>query len=201
MSDVGFYFTLGWEHIISLDALDHQLFILALTVLYTLKEWKKVLILVTAFTIGHSITLALSTLNVLVIPSDLVEFFIPCTIFITAAANIIRPRPSPKFIQLNYFFAMFFGLIHGLGFANALRFMLVQDQSLGWSLLSFNLGLEAGQIAVVVLLLSIAHLFIFYLKINHKYWIISISAIVLLVSLKMAIDRFPHKNNFNINSR
>jgi hypothetical protein len=133
----------------------------------------------------------LTTLGILIIPSDLVEFFIPCTIFITAAANIIKPGPSPKFIQLNYFFAMFFGLIHGLGFANALRFMLAQDQSLGWSLLSFNLGLEAGQIAVVILLLSIAHIFIFYLKVNRSYWIISISTAVLLVSLKMAIDRFP----------
>ncbi|MGI8636469.1 MAG: HupE/UreJ family protein [Segetibacter sp.] len=191
MSDVGFYFTIGWQHIISFDALDHQLFILALTVLYTLKEWKKVLVLVTAFTIGHSITLALSTLNIVTVPSDLVEFFIPCTIFITAAANIIKPGSNHKFIQLNYLFAMFFGLVHGLGFANALKFMLAKDQSLGWSLLFFNLGLEAGQIAVVVLLLLLAHIFLFYLKVNRRYWIISISAAVLLVSLKMAIDRFP----------
>lgn len=191
MSDFGFYFTIGWQHIISLDALDHQLFILALTVLYTLREWKQVLILVTAFTIGHSITLALSTLNILTVPSDLVEFFIPCTIFITAATNIIKPASSPKNIQINYFFAMFFGLVHGLGFANALKFMLAKDQSLGWSLLSFNLGLETGQIAVVIFLLLLAHIFIFYLKVNRKYWIITISAVILLVSLKMAIDRFP----------
>lgn len=191
MSDFGFYFKIGWQHIISLDALDHQLFILALTVLYTLKEWKKVLVLVTAFTIGHSITLALSTLNIITVPSDLVEFFIPCTILITAAANIIKPRSNQKLIQLNYLFAMFFGLVHGLGFANALKFMLAKDQSLGWSLLAFNLGLEAGQIAVVILLLLLAHLFLFSFKVNRRYWIISISTAVLLVSLKMAIDRFP----------
>jgi len=191
MTDFGFYFSIGWQHIISLDALDHQLFILALTVLYTLREWKKVLVLVTAFTIGHSITLALSTLNILTIPSQLVEFFIPCTIFITAAANIIKPASTPKGIQLNYFFAMFFGLVHGLGFANALKFMLAKDQSLGRSLLAFNLGLEAGQIAVVIFLLLLAHIFIFYVKVNRRYWIISISAMVLLVSLKMAIERFP----------
>ena len=191
MSDFGFYFKIGWQHIISLDALDHQLFILVLTVLYTLKEWKQVLILVTAFTIGHSITLALSTLNILTVPSDLIEFFIPCTIFITAAANIIKPASTQKGIQLNYFFAMFFGLVHGLGFANALKFMLAKDQSLGWSLLSFNLGLEAGQIAVVIFLLLLAHIFIFYLNVKRRYWIVSISGLVLLVSLKMAIDRFP----------
>ncbi|GEO08057.1 HupE/UreJ family protein [Segetibacter aerophilus] len=191
MSNFGFYFTIGWEHVISLDALDHQLFILALTVVYTLQEWKRVLILVTAFTIGHSITLALSTLNILTIPSDIVEFLIPCTIFITAAANIIKPTTTLKSLQVNYIFAMFFGLIHGLGFANALKFMLAKDQSLGWSLLSFNLGLEAGQIIVVVALLLLAYVFIFNLKVNRKYWILSISAAILLVSLKMAVDRFP----------
>jgi hypothetical protein len=191
MSDFRFYFTIGWQHIISFDALDHQLFILALTVLYTLKEWKQVLILVTAFTIGHSVTLALSALNILTVPSHLVEFFIPCTILITAIANIIRPAAGEKKVQLNYYFAMFFGLVHGLGFANALKYMLAKDQSLGWSLLSFNIGLEAGQIAVVILLLFLTHLFIFYLKVNRKYWIISISAMVMIISMKMIIDRFP----------
>ena len=191
MSDFGFYFSIGWQHIISLDALDHQLFILVLTVLYALKEWKRVLVLVTAFTVGHSVTLALSTLNILTVPSYLVEFFIPCTIFITATANIIKPASAQKAIQLNYLFAVFFGLVHGLGFANALKFMLAKDQSLGWSLLSFNLGLEAGQIAVVIFLLLLAHIFIFYLQVNRRYWIVTISAIVLLVSIKMAIDRFP----------
>lgn len=190
MSDAGFYFTLGWQHIISLDALDHQLFILALTVIYTLKDWKRVLILVTAFTLGHSVTLALSTLNILTVPADLVEFLIPCTIFITATANIIKPSTNDKGIQLNYFFAMFFGLIHGLGFANALRFMLAKDQSLGWSLLSFNVGLEAGQIAVVIFLLLLAHIFIFYLNVNRRYWVLFISAGVLVVSLRMMADRF-----------
>ena len=191
MNDALFYFVLGWQHIISFDALDHQLFILALIVLYTLREWKQVLILVTAFTVGHSITLTLSTLHILTIPSRLVEFLIPCTIVITAAANIIKPAHGHRKVGLNYFLAVFFGLIHGLGFANALQFMLARDQSLGWSLLSFNLGLEAGQITVVIFLLLLAHIFLYYLKFNRKYWIISISALVLFVSIKMAIDRFP----------
>jgi hypothetical protein len=191
MSDVWFYFTMGWQHIISLDALDHQLFILALTVLFTLKEWKRVLILVTAFTIGHSITLALSTLNILTVPSRFVEFLIPCTIVTTAVINIIKPAVANKKVQLNYILAMFFGLIHGLGFANALKFMLAEDQSLGWSLLSFNLGLEAGQIILVIILILLAHIFLTYLKTNRRYWIISISALVLVVSIKMAVERFP----------
>lgn len=193
MNEVVFYFTLGWQHIISFDALDHQLFIFALIVLYTLQEWKYVFILITAFTIGHSITLALSTLHIVTVPSNLVEFLIPCTIFITAAANIIEPAKGLKKVQLNYLTAIFFGLIHGLGFANVLRFMLARDQSLGWSLLSFNLGLEAGQVAVVIFLLLLAHLFIFYLKVKRRYWIVIVSSVVLLLSIKMIIERFPHK--------
>lgn len=191
MGDFGFYFSLGWEHIISLDALDHQLFIIALTVLYSLKDWKRVLILVTAFTIGHSITLALSTLNIISIPSDIVEFLIPVTIALTAIVNIIKPAANPKHAGFNYLLASVFGLIHGLGFANTLKYMLASDQSLGWSLLSFNLGLEAGQIIVVVIMLLLTHLFSTYIKLNQRYWIYSISAIVLVVSIQIISQRLP----------
>ena len=89
MQDFIFYLKLGWEHIISLDALDHQLFVLVLVAAYSYSEWRKILILVTAFTIGHSVTLALSTLDIIRIPSDWVEFLIPLTILITAFDNIL----------------------------------------------------------------------------------------------------------------
>ena len=194
MSDGWFYLKNGWEHIISLDALDHQFFILALTILFTLKEWKKVLILVTAFTIGHSITLALSTLNILTLPDKLIEFLIPCTIVITALANILKRDREHKAIPINYFFALFFGLVHGLGFANILKFMLAKDQSLGWSLLLFNLGLEVGQIVVVTIILVLIYLLLNYLKFNRRYLIIIASAIVLAIALKMAVERIPFTN-------
>ncbi|HEX8333368.1 MAG TPA: HupE/UreJ family protein [Segetibacter sp.] len=191
MDDFSFYFQEGWNHIISRNALDHQLFVLALTILFTLREWKQVLILVTAFTIGHSITLALSILNVLVLPDWLVEFLIPVTIVITAAANILKRSYEHKDLKINYFFALFFGLVHGLGFANTLKFMLASDQSLGWSLLSFNLGLEAGQIVVVLIILILIHFLLQYAKLNRKYLIIIVSAIVLIIALKITIERFP----------
>jgi hypothetical protein len=194
MSDRWFYFKMGWEHIISLDAFDHQLFVIALTILFTFREWKQVLILVTAFTIGHSITLALSTLNILVLPDNIVEFLIPLTIVITAAANIFRRSYERTSLKLNYVFALFFGLVHGLGFANVLKFMLASDQSLGWSLLFFNLGLEVGQIVVVALILAIIHLLLHYLKVNRKYLIIIVSAMVVVIALKISIDRFPSLN-------
>lgn len=191
MNDFGFYLQLGWEHIISIDALDHQLFIISLAVLYTIGDWKKVLILVTAFTIGHSLTLALSTLNIISVPSNVVEFIIPCTIVITAVTNILKPTINTHNLTFSYCLALFFGLIHGLGFANTLKFIIAEDQSFGWSLVAFNIGLELGQVLVVLLFLLLASLLILKLKVNRRYWVLVISGVVLLISLKMVIDRFP----------
>ena len=160
MSDFKFYFGLGWEHIMSWDALDHLLFIAALAAIYLLKDWKQVLILVTAFTIGHSLTLALSVMDVFRFPAAWVEFLIPCTIVITAISNLFQKQFTAKSIRINYFLALFFGLIHGLGFANTIRFMLARDQSMGWGLFGFNVGLEAGQIVVVATLLLVTFTFL-----------------------------------------
>jgi len=185
------YFKEGWKHIISWDALDHQLFILVLAAIYTLKDWKQVLILVTAFTIGHSITLALSATETITVDSELVEFLIPCTIVITAITNFFYKNFNPKTVRLNYFLALFFGLIHGLGFANTIRFMLPKDESIVWPLLQFNLGLEAGQVVVVIIILLLAYLFIYVFRLNRRWWIWIISAVVFIVALKIAIERFP----------
>ena len=115
MSDFSFYFRIGWQHIIGRDALDHQLFILALAAIYVIKEWKQVLILVTAFTIGHSITLFLSVKEIVKINSNWVEFLIPCTIIFTAITNLFLKKFTTKTIRVNYFLALFFGLIHVWG--------------------------------------------------------------------------------------
>lgn len=192
MQDFGFYFGPGWRHIIGKDALDHQLFIIALAAIYLLKDWKQVLVLVTAFTIGHSLTLALSVYNVIRINSNLVEFLIPLTIVITALSNLFQKNFTPKSIRINYFLALFFGLIHGLGFANYIRFAIEgSEQSIGWSLFGFNVGLEAGQIVVVTGLLLLSHLIVTILKINRRGWVLFLSAGVFALSLKMVLDRFP----------
>lgn len=190
MSDFGFYFIEGWKHIISADAIDHQLFILALAVIYKLEDWKKVVILVTAFTIGHSVTLALSVFDVLRLPTALVEFLIPVTIMLTAAWNIFGTRKNKR-INNNYYLALFFGLIHGMGFANSIRMMLASDQSIGMGLLGFNLGLEAGQIVVVFILLLIARFLLNFLKIPQRIYIFVISTTTLIISTIMAINRWP----------
>ncbi len=198
MQDFTFFFRLGWEHIISLDALDHQLFILALCASYTMKEWKQVLILVTAFTIGHSLTLALSVLDIIRIPGKWVEFMIPCTIVFTAITNLFQKKFTPRSIRINYFLALFFGLVHGLGFANSIRIMLAEDQSLGWGLFGFNIGLEAGQVMVVIIILMLAKFFLDGLRVDRREWVIFVSASVFALSLMMAIQRFPARKKASL---
>ncbi|MDQ3277626.1 MAG: HupE/UreJ family protein, partial [Bacteroidota bacterium] len=129
MNDFNFYFKIGWEHIITLEALDHILFIAALAAIYLLKDWKQVLILVTAFTIGHTITLLLSARELVSVNSETVEFLIPLTIAFTAITNLFQKSFTPKAIRVNYILALFFGLIHGLAFAETLRMILATDQS------------------------------------------------------------------------
>jgi hypothetical protein len=191
MQDFLFYLQLGWEHIISKDALDHQLFILALIAIFSFRDWKKVLILVTAFTIGHSLTLVLSALDVFRFPSDWVEFLIPCTIVFTALDNIIFSKNEKKLIRLNYYLALLFGLIHGMGFANSVRMMLASEQDITLPLFGFNVGLELGQIVVVAIALFIHYIFSEVLKLSNKIWIYIISVPIFLFALKMALERIP----------
>lgn len=191
MSDLAFYFKMGWQHIISADALDHQLFILALACVYTSRDIKRVLILVTAFTIGHSLTLALSVYDVIRFSSKWVEFLIPCTIFVTALNNIFQLNSAAKSARINYYLALCFGLIHGMGFANAIRIMLAKDQTIAVGLFGFNVGLEAGQILVVAIILIVGLLFLNVIKIKRRDWVLFLSAGVFALSLKMALERIP----------
>jgi hypothetical protein len=190
MQDFIFYLKLGWEHIISLDALDHQLFILVLIAVYFYKDWRKILILITAFTIGHSVTLALSVFEVFRLPSNLVEILIPITIILTALDNILFRGDQRKLMRINYFFALFFGLIHGMGFANTARMAMASEQNIAAPLLGFNIGLELGQITVVLLVMGLLYLLSKYLKFQQKYWMIGISVIAIVLSAQMVFERF-----------
>ena len=191
MEDFNFYLGLGWEHIMSWDALDHLLFIAVLTAIYLFKDWKQLLILVTAFTIGHSLTLALSVLDIIRVNSDWVEFLIPCTIFLTAIYNLFHTKFTGRSVRINYLLALFFGLIHGLGFANIIRFSLAEGQSLFTGLLGFNIGLELGQIVVVFILLLVSHLVINIFKASRRDWVLFLSAAVFSLAFKMALERIP----------
>ncbi len=191
MHNLGFYFDLGWHHIIAWDALDHLLFVLALSAIYLIGNWKQVLVLVTAFTIGHSLTLALSVYDVVRANSKWVEFLIPCTIILTAIFNFFQKDYKPRSLRLNYFLALFFGLVHGMGFANAIRFMMMKDESLGWSLFGFNIGLEAGQIVVVAGILSISYVIVNRAGLNRKWWVWGLSVVALSKAVIMAWELFP----------
>jgi hypothetical protein len=190
MKDFIFYFKVGWTHILSWDATDHIYFITALAVVYTFFDWKKVLILVTAFTIGHAITLYLSALDLFRLDAAWVEFAIPCTIVLTALSNLlVKPAQSLSGV-LQYALALGFGLIHGLGYANYIRMILARDQQLVWSLFSFNLGLETGQILVVLMLLSTKWILVSAKVISARLISIFVSAFILIVSFVLVVERF-----------
>ncbi|MCA6378329.1 MAG: HupE/UreJ family protein [Cytophagales bacterium] len=192
MSEFSLYFGLGKDHILDyVNGYDHILFVLALCAVYLTRDWKKILILVTAFTIGHSITLALATLNIVSVNAQLIEFLIPLTIFITSVSNLFKKEvlTNEKGFQVNYLFAVFFGLIHGLGFSNYLRAILGKDQSILSQLLAFNLGLEFGQIIVVVIFLVFSFLLVDFLKVNRRDWKLVLSSAIAGIALILMKDR------------
>ncbi len=191
MNDFTLFFTIGWKHIISVDALDHLLFIAALTCLYDLKHWKQLFILVTAFTIGHSITLILSTYDIVRFNVRWVEFLIPLTIVITAVLNFFQAGKTPRHLSGKYLLALLFGLIHGMGFANTIRFMLAQSQDIFLPLLGFNAGIEVSQVLVVILLVSLAYLLIHKAELPRKSWVAALSGLTGSFALYLCLQRWP----------
>lgn len=176
------YLKLGFEHILDPQGYDHILFVLALAILYRPKQWRKVIVLVTAFTLGHSLTLALSALDLVKVNAQLVETLIPITIVLTALYNIFVHKDSSKKLQANYGLAAGFGLIHGLGFSNYFKAILGKEESVFMPLLSFNIGVELGQIIIVALTLLFTHFVVTFLKWEHKKWMVGVSATVLCLA-------------------
>lgn len=192
MNDFGLFFEMGYQHIADLKGIDHILFVLALCIRYQFADWKKLLWLITAFTIGHSITLALSVFNILNYSTSWIEFLIPVTILITAISNVFVKKfvYKAKF-PLIYFFALFFGLIHGLGFSNYLKSLLSKGENIVPELLAFNLGLEAGQLLIVLCILFISLIFVNLFKFSRREYILFISGGVFAIALQMALERIP----------
>ena len=191
MSRFQLFLEMGFNHIADLQGYDHILFILALCGVYLLQQWRQVLILVTAFTVGHSITLALATLNILAVDSALIEFLIPLTIVLTALLNILQKRVqfSRRIHLAKYLTALFFGLIHGLGFSYYLRSMLGQEASIVKPLLAFNIGLELGQIAIVLIILIVAQLIVRLMHAPQREWNLVISGSALGIATVLMLER------------
>ena len=182
------YLKLGFEHLLDLAAYDHLLFVIALTVVYQLTEWKKLLVLITAFTIGHSITLALAVLDVIQFPATIIEWLIPVTILLTAAYNLWllkKPTTNTSAIDVKYIAALFFGLIHGMGFSNFLKSALMpgEEHLLVWQLLAFNLGIELGQLLIVGVVLLINFIVLNILGLKKQYWIAAVNTIVMILCI------------------
>jgi hypothetical protein len=193
MQDFKLYFGVGVDHILNWEALDHILFVSALCLRYLVKDWKKVVVLVTAFTIGHSITLALSALGLVHFATRWIEFLIPVTIIATAINNLTQRKSQvehPSRLPVIYFFALFFGLIHGLAFANTLISLIGRD-GIVVPLLAFNLGIEAAQLLVVAVILAISFIFVQLIRLKRVWWVWGASALVLIASLRMAVQRWP----------
>lgn len=194
------FLTLGFEHISDIKAYDHILFLVALCAIYRLAEWRKVLLLVTAFTIGHSITLALAALDMISFSTKIVEFLIPVTILITSLFNVIKPATSKedatvfnKGINLNYLFALFFGTIHGMGFSNFLRSLIMpgEEDTLISQLFAFNIGVELGQIMIVGIILAMAFLALNIFKVKQREWNLFVSGAAAGVAIILMIDTWP----------
>lgn len=194
MSEFRLYFDIGRDHILDYkNGYDHILFVVALCALYILRDWKRVLILVTAFTIGHSITLALATLGIVKVDAEWIEFLIPLTIFITAVSNLFKNEENlyDRAVHINYIYAAVFGLIHGLGFSNYLRGILGRDRSIVGQLFAFNVGLEFGQIVIVVLTLIVCFFVVDLFGRSRRDWKMIISSAVAGIALVLMKDRVP----------
>ncbi len=191
MNNFSIYFKIGFEHIANFGAFDHLLFMAALTLRYQFNDWKKLLILVTAFTIGHTITLTLAVLDIIVFDAQWIEFLIVATIAITAFSNLFERSSIYKSkFPLIYWFALFFGLIHGLGFSNDLK-MIIGNNGLALKLFAANVGIETAQIIFVIILLLIQLICTNLLKINKREYLVFVSGIILGIALYIAIMRNP----------
>src|SRR5690606_28897152 len=190
MSDFWLYFNLGLHHVLDWNAYDHALFLIVLCAAYTFSAWKRLLLLVTLFTIGHTISLLLASYSVVTVSGKLIEFLIPVTILVTALFNLFTVGKEKKMEKIGIFYivTIFFGLIHGLGFASF--FAALDSGNSILPLLEFALGIEAAQIIVVLLLLIIGSIFQTVFRFNKRDWVLVVSSLVIGMAIPMLMDNW-----------
>jgi hypothetical protein len=189
MQDFALYFELGWQHILDWRGYDHILFVAAMCATYILADWRKILGMVTAFTIGHSLTLALSVFNLVFISPQWIEFLIPITILSTCLVNLYKPTNQTG--PATYLITLLFGFIHGLGFSAYLKSLLGKQDSIISQLFAFNIGLEAGQLLVVTLFLLLAQVALKSLHISRRNWVLFLSSAIFGIALLLTLERLP----------
>ncbi|GGF18882.1 HupE/UreJ family protein [Flavobacterium limi] len=191
MSEFWIYFQIGLKHVLDIHAYDHVLFLIALTTPYAFKDWKRILLLVTVFTVGHTLALLLSVFGIIAVKASLVEFLIPVTILITAFFNLFTAGKASKneSVNLVFFLTLFFGIIHGLGFSNYFKTILGGTASSKLvPLLEFALGIEAAQLIVVFVVLVISYIVQTVFRFSKRDWALVMSAFVIGVVIPMIVE-------------
>ena len=193
MSNFTIWLQQGIHHILAYDAADHILYIVALTLGYTYKQWRAVLLLATAFTIGHSITLLLTALNFIPSYSVWVEFFIPLTIAATAVYKAFTQYKKTKIniAKLPYILALLFGLVHGMAYGAISVGSLYSGAEAVYMVLAFNLGVELGQVVVIIATLLLTFLLTMFTKLKPIYWQLTVYILITLYALYLAILHLP----------
>lgn len=179
----------GINHVLDINAYDHVLFLIALTLPYVFKDWKRVLFLVSTFTLGHTLSLVLAAYNLVKVDSAIVEFLIPITILVVALFNVFtagKGAPKNK-IGILFFSTLFFGLIHGLGFAREFRLMAGRSNNKLELLLEFALGIEISQIIIVFMVLFLGYLVQTLFRFSKRDWVMVISAMVVGMVIPMIL--------------
>ena len=203
MSEFWLYFKLGLHHVLDINGYDHVLFLIALMVPYAFKDWKRVLLLVTLFTVGHTLSLILSVFGVVYINPTLVEFLIPITILVTAVFHLFIAGKSSKNESISFvaIVTLFFGIIHGLGFSSYFKSILPGDAADKLlPLLEFALGIEAAQLIVVFIVLILSYIVQTFFRFSKRDWALVMSAFIIGVVLPMIIESEIWKIFFNFST-
>ncbi len=191
MSNFTTHIELGFKHVLDFNGYDHILFLIVLAVIFSFSQWKKVLLMITFFTVGHTFTLSLATYQIVTIKETVIEFLIPITILITAVVNILKfSVNSSKREKTNLFFALFFGLIHGLGFSNFLRVTLGKSEDKLIPMLEFALGIELAQMVIVLSVLILGTVLIHFFRVSKRDWVVITSAIVIGITIPIIRDSY-----------
>jgi hypothetical protein len=191
MQEFWIYFQIGLKHVLDIHAYDHVLFLIALAVPYSFKDWKRIVLLVTLFTIGHTMALMLSVFGIVAIKVNVVELLIPITILITALFNLFTAGKSSKkeSINLIFFITLFFGIIHGLGFSNYFKSILGGDAaSKMLPLAEFALGIEVAQITVVFVVLILSYIVQTIFRFSKRDWTLVMSSFIIGVVIPLIVE-------------
>jgi hypothetical protein len=180
----------GINHVLDINAYDHVLFLIVLAVPYIFKDWKRILMLVSIFTLGHTLSLILAAYGVVSVNGKLVEFLIPITILVMAIFNVFTAGKTAKSDKVGvlFFSTLFFGLVHGLGFAREFKLMVGKSENKLITLLEFALGIELAQIIIVFVVLFLGFLMQTIFRFSKRDWVMVVSAIVIGLVIPMIIN-------------